>query len=100
MSQYDYIVIGGGSAGSAVAGRLAVDGTRSVCLVEAGGRNNNLLVKTPGFMPFLLKNTNYRYDTVPQKGLNGRIATSLAARTGRVERDQCDGLYPRQPLGL
>ncbi len=32
MSQYDYIVIGGGSAGSAVAGRLAVDGTRSVCL--------------------------------------------------------------------
>ncbi|WBY16859.1 GMC family oxidoreductase N-terminal domain-containing protein [Erythrobacteraceae bacterium WH01K] len=73
MSQYDYIVVGGGSAGSAVAGRLAVDGTRSVCLVEAGGRNNNLLVKTPGFMPFLLKNTNYRYDTVPQKGLNGRI---------------------------
>ena len=73
MSQYDYIVVGGGSAGSAVAGRLAVDGTRSVCLVEAGGRNNGLLVKTPGFMPFLLKNTNYRYDTVPQKGLNGRI---------------------------
>ncbi|WP_128891603.1 GMC family oxidoreductase [Erythrobacter sp. HKB08] len=73
MADYDYIVIGGGSAGSAVAGRLAVDGTRRVCLVEAGGRNNNLLVKTPGFMPFLLKNSNYRYETVPQKGLNGRI---------------------------
>lgn len=73
MNQYDYIVIGGGSAGSAVAGRLAVDGTRQVCLLEAGGRNNNMLVKTPGFMPFLLKNANYRFDTVPQKGLNGRI---------------------------
>ena len=73
MNQYDYIVIGGGSAGSAVAGRLAVDGTRQVCLLEAGGRNNSMLVKTPGFMPFLLKNTNYRYETVPQKGLNGRI---------------------------
>ena len=73
MNQYDYIVIGGGSAGSAVAGRLTVDGTRQVCLVEAGGSNNNMLVKTPGFMPFLLKNTNYRYETVPQKGLNGRI---------------------------
>ncbi len=73
MDQFDIIVIGGGSAGSAAAGRLAEDGTRRVCLLEAGGRNNNFLVKTPGFMPFLMKNANYRYETVPQKGLNGRI---------------------------
>lgn len=73
MQEFDYIVIGGGSGGSAVAGRLAVGGKHRVCVLEAGGRNNNVLVKTPGFMPFLLKNTNYRYDTVPQKGLNGRI---------------------------
>lgn len=71
--EFDYVVIGGGSAGSAVAGRLAQDGNRKVCLLEAGGRNDNILVKTPGFMPFLLKNSNYRYETVPQKGLNGRI---------------------------
>ena len=73
MKQFDYVVIGGGSGGSAVAGRLAEYGKHSVCLLEAGGRNDNMLVKTPGFMPFLLKNTNYRYETVPQKGLNGRI---------------------------
>lgn len=73
MDQCDYIVIGGGSAGSAVAGRLASEGTRSVCLIEAGGRNDNMLVKTPGMMPFLRGSSNYRYDTVPQKGLNGRI---------------------------
>lgn len=70
--EFDIIVIGGGSGGSAVTGRL-IDAGKSVCLLEAGGRNNNMLVKTPGFMPFLLKNTNYRYETVPQKGLNGRI---------------------------
>jgi len=72
MDEFDVIVIGGGSAGSAVAGRLARAG-RSVCLLEAGGRNDNMLVKTPGFMPFLRNAANYRYETVPQKGLNGRV---------------------------
>lgn len=72
MESFDYIVIGGGSAGSAVAGRLAVNGTRRVCLIEAGGHNNNVWIKTPGFMPFIPEKSNYRYETVPQKGLNGR----------------------------
>ncbi|MEL7690263.1 GMC family oxidoreductase [Citromicrobium bathyomarinum] len=72
MDQYDYIVVGGGSAGCAVTGRLAVGGQRSICLIEAGGRNNTVAVKTPGMMPFLRNSQNYRYETVPQKGLNGR----------------------------
>jgi len=72
MDQFDIIVIGGGSAGSAAAGRLAEEGSRTVCLVEAGGTNDTVRVKTPGFMPFIPDASNYRYETVPQKGLNGR----------------------------
>lgn len=53
MNEFDIIVIGGGSAGCAVAGRLSEDASLSVCLIEAGGRNNGVRVKTPGFMPFL-----------------------------------------------
>jgi len=73
MDQFDIIVIGGGSAGSAAAGRLAEDGRRRVCLIEAGGTNDIVRVKTPGFMPFIPKSSNWQFDTVPQKGLNGRI---------------------------
>jgi choline dehydrogenase-like flavoprotein len=72
MDEFDVVVIGGGSAGSAVSGRLSEAG-KSVCLLEAGGRNNGVRVRTPGLFPFLPKSANYRFDTVPQKGLNGRI---------------------------
>ncbi len=73
MDEFDIIVVGGGSAGSAAAGRLSEGGKYSVALIEAGGRNDNFLIKTPGFMPFIRGASNYKYDTVPQKGLNGRL---------------------------
>jgi choline dehydrogenase-like flavoprotein len=72
MDQFDVIVIGGGSAGSAIAARLAEDPRRRVCLLEAGGTNDNVRIKTPGFMPWIPKPANYRFETVPQPGLNGR----------------------------
>jgi choline dehydrogenase-like flavoprotein len=73
MQEFDVIVIGGGSAGSAVAGRLSEDPRRTVCLLEAGGTNDNFRIKTPAFLAFLPKGANWAFDTVPQKGLNGRI---------------------------
>lgn len=73
---FDYIVVGGGSAGSTVASRLSENPSVSVCLLEAGGEGKNLLVRTPiavaAVVPGRPKIGNWAYETVPQAGLNGR----------------------------
>lgn len=73
MDEFDVIVIGAGSAGSAAAGRLAADGTLRVCLLEAGGKNTDWFVRTPGLLPLMPGSKNWAYDTEPMAGLNGRI---------------------------
>src|SRR5665811_2089720 len=71
---FDFVVVGGGSGGCAVAGRLSEDPRTSVALLEAGGGNDNWVVTTPGALVFMVasKVNNWAFDTVPQKGLNGR----------------------------
>lgn len=73
MEQFDYIIIGGGSGGSAVAGRLAESGRYRVCLIEAGGDNTGYRTIVPGFVAFQTPRTNWGFETVPQRGLNGRL---------------------------
>jgi choline dehydrogenase-like flavoprotein len=72
MEEADIVVIGGGSGGSAAAGRLSEGGRYSVALIEAGGRNTGLKTIMPGMMPFQGPRTNWAFETVPQPGLNGR----------------------------
>jgi choline dehydrogenase-like flavoprotein len=73
-NKFDYLVIGGGSAGSVMAGRLSEDANISVALFEAGGRGDSWVVKAPAAAVAMLPTSlnNYAYETVPQSGLNGR----------------------------
>ena len=70
---FDVVVIGAGSAGSAVAGRLAEDSRLNICLIEPGGHNNTRAVKTPfGLTMLRHTRTSRPFETVPQPGLGGR----------------------------
>jgi choline dehydrogenase-like flavoprotein len=73
---FDYVIVGGGSAGSTLANRLSEDPENRVCLLEAGGKGRNILLRAPvgavAVLPGYGKLFNWAYSTEPQPGLNGR----------------------------
>lgn len=70
---YDFIVIGAGSAGCAVAGRLSENGQYSVLLLEAGGPDDNPDIRVPArFSNLFHTESDWDYETIPQVGLNNR----------------------------
>lgn len=71
---FDYIVIGGGSAGCVLAARLSEDPNVSVCLLEAGPADKSVLIHCPAGLALLAQTgqANWGFETVPQPGLNGR----------------------------
>jgi choline dehydrogenase len=73
-SEYDYIIVGAGSAGCVLANRLSADGKNSVLLLEAGPEDTNLWIHVPlGYGKlFKDKSVNWMYQTEPEPGLDGR----------------------------
>lgn len=75
MDNYDYIIIGAGSAGCVLANRLSENPKTSVLLLEAGGKNTSILVKMPAGVGTLIEkpNTwNWGFRTQPEPHLNNR----------------------------
>jgi choline dehydrogenase len=74
ISEFDYVIVGAGSAGCVLANRLSADGKNSVLLLEAGPRDTNLWIHVPlGYGKlFKEKTVNWMYQTEPEPELGGR----------------------------
>ncbi|MDO6709732.1 GMC family oxidoreductase N-terminal domain-containing protein [Aliiglaciecola sp. 2_MG-2023] len=70
--EYDYIVLGAGSAGCAVAARLSEDPANKVLVLEAGPADTNDFIHIPATFPLLFKTPlDWNYQSQPQSSLNG-----------------------------
>ena len=81
--EFDYIIVGAGSAGCAIANRLSENGRYSVALLEAGGKDTNPWIHIPvGYFKTMGNpKTDWRYKTEADDGINGR---SINWPRGRV----------------
>jgi choline dehydrogenase len=83
MQEFDYIVVGGGTAGCVLANRLSADPSTSVLLLEAGGKDDYFWIDVPVGYLYTIGNprTDWCYVTEPDSGLNGR---SIGYARGKV----------------
>ncbi len=72
--EFDYVIIGAGSAGCVLADRLSADGANSVLVLEFGGKDNSVFIQMPSALsiPMNMPKYDWGYWTEPEPGLKGR----------------------------
>ncbi len=74
-TQFDYIIVGAGTAGCLLANRLSADASKRVLLIEAGRKDDYHWIHIPVGYLYCIGNprTDWLYNTEPDAGLNGRV---------------------------
>src|ERR1700727_17242 len=72
--QFDYVIVGAGSAGCVLADRLSADGRNRVLLLEYGGNDGSIYIQMPSALsiPMNMPKYNWFYHSEPEPHLNGR----------------------------
>jgi choline dehydrogenase-like flavoprotein len=86
--RFDYVVVGGGTAGCVLANRLSADPGVRVCLLEAGGKDDWIWFHVPIGYLYAMGNprADWCFQTEPEPGLNGRALNYPRARCWAAAR--------------